>query len=37
MGGAGKREKLVGDLWTAGVNLSIFSVYKHSDGSWGSG
>jgi len=37
MGGAGKREKLVGDLWTAGVNLSIFSVYKHSDGSRGSG
>lgn len=37
MGGAGKREKLGGDLWTADVNLSIFSVDEHSDESQGSG
>lgn len=37
MGGVGKREKLGGDLWTADVNLSIFSVDEHSDEIPGSG
>lgn len=27
----------MGDIWTADMDLRVFSIYKHSDGSQGSG